>query len=328
MSRLSRRGFLWGAAAGAAAIGGSHRLFAQVAEPKAPQPQSRMVDIRNPNWLKDDQVQGEVIKQMVQDGVMALTGKKTVADAWKQFVEPNEKVGIKYNKLTDDFTHASHWINEAIAEGLMAAGVKRENIIVAEGVGVKWQNAEKPDETVGPEIKLSGGTTGLSAFIRTQVDCIINVPDMKEHDRAGITGAMKNLSHARGTIMPNPERFHGPGQQTCDPHIGELCSLGLIRTKRRLNIMNGLKGVFHGGPWAKNPMWQWRHNGLLISTDALCIDKMCLDLVQEQRRIKKTGIGPVDLFDTTRKPIFIATCARMGLGCADLSKVEIIKIGV
>lgn len=328
MDKLTRRRFLGraAAAAGVAALGGSHRIFAQPAAPKPPAAKSRLVDIRNPGWLAGGEVQAQVVKKMVHDGVMALTGKKSIADAWKQFVEPNETVGIKYNGMTRDYTHTNRWVNDAIVEGLTAAGVKRERIIVTEGVGTGWRNAIQPDFRRGPEIRVHDQRTTLSRYILDQCDCIINVPDVKEHDRAGITCALKNLTHARTTIMEHPERFHGPGQKTCDPYLAHLALLGPIRTKRRLSITNGLKGVFHGGPWARRSDWQWPHNGFLIGTDALAIDKMCLDLVQAARRRKKTGIGPVDLFDTARKPIFIQTCHKMGVGCADLSQVQIIKL--
>lgn len=318
----TRREFLGevvvGAAVGAAGV---PQVFAEAAAPKPPS-RSKVVEVTNPAWQKGRRVNAAVVQQMVENALMKLTGKSSGADAWRQFVSPTERVGVKFNKITRNISKANQALGDAILGGLMQAGVKRENIIVVEAVGAKFPGTGRYDGTYGPEVHTPHGTTRHTRFIREQVDVVINVPDLKEHDRAGVTLSLKNLSHG-ASIMHEPWKFHSG---CCSPHIGELHALKPIAGKRRLNILNGLRGIFHLGPMPRGRRWQWDRNSLFVSTDPVALDAICLDIIQEKRRVSPEGIPIVDLFKTRRRPVHIADAAQIGLGTADRHRIDWVRV--
>jgi len=331
---ISRRDFLKTLSAfitGAAAfIGGapiSNAVAAQTKSGPKPPPQklsrkpiSKVIDIHDSNWLKTDgSVDPHVVKKLVHEGMLRLTGKSSLRSAWQEFVSPRETVGIKFNRISGDFTGANQSLLDAIVSGLLAAGVSRERIIAVEAVNVSFENHIKLDFHLGPEIDFGKGKTQLTRFITDQVDVVINVPNLKDHNVAGVTGALKNISHAGGTIMSKPSRFHS---NNCTPYIGLINALEPVNSKRRLNIMNALKGVFEGGPGYRDPHLQWRYNGLLISSDPVALDAIELDIIQAARKDR----GLPNLFATAKKPIHIAHAADLGLGVADPSLIEHVKI--
>ncbi|MFW6107478.1 MAG: DUF362 domain-containing protein [bacterium] len=276
----------------------------------------------NPAWQERREANAAAIRRMLEEALTALTGKSSWGAAWRQFVSPTERVGVKFNKITRNVSGANQALGDAILDGLAQAGVKRENIIVVEAVAAKFPGTGRYDGTYGPEVHTDHGTTRLTRFIREQVDAVINVPDLKEHDRAGVTLSLKNLSHG-ASIMLHPWKFHSG---YCSPHIGELHSLEPIAGKRRLNILNGLRGIFHLGPSPRSRRWQWDRNSLFVSTDPVALDATCLDIIQDKRRSSPEGIPVVDLFKTRRRPVHIADAAKMGLGTADRDRIDWVRL--
>ncbi len=319
---ISRRDFLRTAAIGAAAASvgpfaaGPAARSADAAASTTAQTNPTVVDVRSPKWRVNGQVDADFIRTMIDYGVRRLTGKNTVADAWRVIVKPTDVVGIKFNNLSHNYTNANQAVVDAIVACLTAAGVKKDNIIVTEAVGATWENAIAPKtHPYGePQDIGNGKTVGLSPFITDQVDCLINVPNIKDHGGAGITGCLKNISHSR-TIMSRP--FH---DDACSPAIVGVNKLDVIRTKRRLNIVNGLLAIFNGGP-GTGEQFRWEHNGFLFATDPVACDRVQLELIEAER--KRRGLP--GLFERGSKPKHVEEAAKAGLGIADLDKINWIK---
>ncbi|MEW6358333.1 MAG: DUF362 domain-containing protein [Planctomycetota bacterium] len=280
---------------------------------------SKVVDIRNPAWRNaDHEVNASIVKQMVEDGVKTFSGKDNIDEAWRSFVSPNEKICVKFNVLSDNYTLANQALVDAITQGLMSAGAKKENLFVVEAVDAAFEGGGEPNLEFGPEIKIHDQTTRLTRFLTDQIDAIINIPNIKDHSIAGATLSMKNLSHAGGTFMEGPDRFH---PNMCNPYIPEMNSKTPLKDKLRVSIINGLEGVFKGGPETGNPRLRWPHNGLLIGVDRVALDTVGVKLIDEARAPK--GLPP--LMRTGTRPVYIQTAAEMGLGVNDLSKIEWVK---
>lgn len=319
---VSRRRFLRQAiAASALGAAGLPRIHAEAAEPKAPA-RSKVLEVTNPAWKRDGKVDPEAVKRTLERGLMEFTGKSSVADAWRVFASPSETIGVKFNDISQNFSGANQALGDAIIDGLLQAGLRREKIILVEAVGASFPGTGTADRTLGPEFDTGHGKTRHTRFLRDQIDGIINVPNLKEHDRAGVTLAVKNLSHGRAFI-PNPGAFHS---NYCDPHVAELHSQKVVFTKRRLNILNGLRGIFHLGPSPGAARWQWDRNGLFFSTDPVAMDTVGLDIIQEKRRTTSEGIPVIDLFQTNRRPVYLATCVQMGMGIGDRGRIDSVTV--
>jgi len=72
----------------------------------------------------------DVVKTMVDRGVMALVGASTSSVAWRTFVTPEMRVGLKINLLGRPLVYTAPEVTDVVAAGVIAAGVKPENIII------------------------------------------------------------------------------------------------------------------------------------------------------------------------------------------------------
>ena len=75
-------------------------------------------------------VQARVVRRMVDSLVCSVTGTQSVAGAWRSFVSPADKVGIKVSATGRSVSGTNPEVVDAIVDGLAGAGVPARNIIV------------------------------------------------------------------------------------------------------------------------------------------------------------------------------------------------------
>ncbi len=102
------------------------------AEPASPQAPARSMvySVHNPAAIHEFVADAEEVRPMVDRLVMAVTGKENITEAWRSLVSPKDIVGIKINAVgrASGATHKA--VVARIVEGLMDAGVPRDNILV------------------------------------------------------------------------------------------------------------------------------------------------------------------------------------------------------
>jgi hypothetical protein len=164
----------------------------------------------------------------------------------------------------------------------------------------------------------------LGLLVTRRVNKLVMLPVLKDHGSAGVTGALKNMSHG---LVNNVARSHStPNTNACNTFIPEVASHPILRQKCVLHIMDGIRGVFQGGPFATDPEWTWEYNALLLATDPVAMDHIEWDIIDAQRQAK--GLKPVGTvgrlgFDAEREgfdirqPQHIALAANLGLGIFD-----------
>jgi Domain of unknown function (DUF362) len=91
---------------------------------------SYVYSIRNPDAITDYQADPAVVHRMVDELVMAATSKPTVAAAWGSMVKPSDVVGIKVSVSGAPLFVSHPAVINAIVDGLSAAGVPPQNIVV------------------------------------------------------------------------------------------------------------------------------------------------------------------------------------------------------
>ncbi len=115
------------------------------------------------------------------------------------------------------------------------------------------------------------------------------LPVLKDHGSAGVTGALKNMSH--GSVN-NVARSHStPDSNACNTFIPEVVSHPILRKKCVLQIMDGIRGVFQKGPFGSNPEFAWEYNALFLATDPVAMDHVEWRIIDEKR--KASGLPPV-----------------------------------
>jgi hypothetical protein len=131
----------------------------------------------------------------------------------------------------------------------------------------------------------------LSVIATRMVNKIITIPVLKDHRSAGVTAALKNLSHG---FSNNVARSHidniyhidhtvsGPNQ--CNTFIPTAAGQAALRQKATLHILDGLIGVYEGGPGAWNKTWAtWPYKALFFATDPVAMDHVGWDIIDTKR---------------------------------------------
>ena len=89
-----------------------------------------------------------------------------------------------------------------------------------------------------------------------------------------------------------------------------------------LNIVDGIKGCFDGGPGA-NPQFFFNFNSVLIGTDPVAVDRIGYDIV-----IKKRIEEKVQQSDNARGRNFMELASKNGLGISDFNKIDLTTINL
>jgi uncharacterized protein (DUF362 family) len=162
----------------------------------------------------------------------------------------------------------------------------------------------------------------LGLLVTRRVNKIVLLPVLKDHGSAGVTGALKNMSHG---LVNNVNRSHStPDTNVCNQFIPQVVSHPVIRRKCVLHIMDGIKGVYQGGPSASRADWTWENNALLFATDPVAMDRVAWRYIDAKRAEKglpavaASGRAGLDPFKTEgfdiRQPQHIILAGHLGLG--------------
>jgi hypothetical protein len=144
----------------------------------------------------------------------------------------------------------------------------------------------------------------LSAIVSRMVNKFVNIPVLKDHRSAGVTLALKNMSHGMNNNVARshlgltahgfgPGSSHVVGPNQCNTFIPQAVSQRRLREKATLHLCDGLIGVYEGGPGCWNRSWAtWRHCGLLFATDPVALDHVGWDIIDARRA--REGWPPVE----------------------------------
>ena len=320
----------------------------------------RVVAVEHPGSIVDGRYQAEPVRQMMRKGMTDLTGAAGWVDAWRMFVEPGDVVGIKVNPVGGPLVISAPEVVREIIAGLNAAGIKNKDIVVYDRYraqffkmgfdkwlpeGVRTSSAAEdyddvqqaiegydPDHYMDMALTLPGyDINNLTArrsyaarFITKEVNKLINLPVLKDHQSAGVTLALKNLSHG---LVNNVCRSHSSSTlNACGSFIPAVVSMPVIRNKTVLHVLDGVKGLYHGGPGAR-PQFVWEHKTIYFATDPVSLDRICWKAIDEKRLamgMKTIADDRPDKYSTfwNRQPEHVEIAGAMGLGEWNESKID------
>lgn len=176
----------------------------------------------------------------------------------------------------------------------------------------------------------------MASIVAHELTKIINLPTMKDHSAAGVTGALKNLAY--GTFN-NVARTHRAPHSFTSPMIGLMCTVEPLRSKAVLHIMDGMRQVWHGGPLTQVQDFIDQPGILLAATDPVALDTIELEAIETKRR--ERGVPSLWQHDANsitedsgefyrnasknlffRQPGHIAAAGKLGLGVGDLKQID------
>ena len=318
----------------------------------------KVVHIKNVNAVKNDEPVEKEAYMMIRKAMLELTGEINLDKAWRIFVNPGEKIGLKVNPVAGKLLSTSHAVVSSIIRQLTESGIERKDIIIWDRRGMElketgftsdkypgirimgteqqdekgsftdsegkfygegnldkewfyWADVEGEYDAETMPYMINGGKYSyFTRIVTREVDKIINIPILKNAG-GSITNAMKNL--AFGSIS-NTGRLH---TQLWNETCAEVCAFAPLRDKVVLNICDGLRGCFNGGPGA-NPQFICNYNSILLSTDPVAMDRIGYDIIAEKRiaeKIQKSA-APGAL-------PFLALATSLGLGVSDKEKIDL-----
>ncbi len=326
----------------------------------------RVIAVESPASIVSGQFQREPIRQMIRKGMAELTGTDGGADAWRQFVQPGDVVGVKVNPVGKPHVISSPEVVREIIAGLNSAGVKSSDIIVYDRYrkqffdagfdkwlpeGVRTAHAAEDYEPIQQSIEgydpdhyldmaltlpgydasnLTARRSYVARVVSQQINKLINLPVLKDHQSAGVTLALKNLSH--GSVN-NVSRSHGTiTANACGSFIPAVVSMPVIRNKAVLHILDGVKALYHGGPGAR-PQFVWEHKTIYFATDPVALDHIGWKAIDQKRLsagMRRIADDKPDEFSTflNRQPEHIELAGALGLGEWDEKKIDLRRLSV
>lgn len=219
--------------------------------------------------------------------------------------------GVRWGGLTPEDDGTQLMVDFPNSKGDPIGGYDRDQFVEMNLVG--YGNDPKDDRT---------RRSHLGTLLTKRVNKIVALPVLKDHGSAGVTGALKNMSH--GSVN-NVARSHStPDSNACNMFIPEMVSHPIIRQKFVLQIMDGIRGVFQKGPFGNNPEFAWEYNSLFFATDPVAMDHVEWRIIDEKRKaqnlpsVASTGRLALDPLGTegfdVRQPQHIALAANLGMG--------------
>jgi Domain of unknown function (DUF362) len=185
--------------------------------------------------------------------------------------------------------------------------------------------------------------SNLMRLVSRRLTKIINIPNMKDHGAAGVTGCLKNIAYGS---FSNVARTHAAGRSHTYSMVGKLAAVEPLRSRTVLQIMDGLRGVWHAGPFARTRRYVFYPKQILFGTDPVAIDRLLLDIIDNKRKaegvISVWDRSPLSLkMDDTRardqdpnvnilirEPGHIEYAGSLGLGVHDLARIRVTQIEV
>src|SRR5438067_10798980 len=312
----------------------------------------------------------EVVREMMARGMRTLTGAGTTPDAWRRFFTPADVVGIKVNCGGYPHCISAYEIVAEVVRQLTGVGVPVSQIYVYERFqnqmdecnytahlppGVQAVAAERANRNVDnsgydPATYLEADLFGeedtrsnMMRLVSRRLTKIINIPNMKDHGATGVTGCLKNIAYGS---FSNVARTHQRGKSHTYSVVGTLASIEPLRSRTVLQIMDGLRGVWHGGPFARTTRYVFYPRQIMFGTDPVAIDRLLLDIIDSERRahgaisIWDRSPGSLRMDDTrardadpnvnimSREPGHVEYASTLGLGVYDRARIVIKDVDV
>ena len=199
-------------------------------------------------------VNSKILKNMLDQTLIQLTGKANVQEAWAELVKPDDIVGLVPTPHLNP-THPE--LVEVVKMSLIKeVGISEKNIILAQG------GKRKPKRCTA----------------------LICMPALKGHWLTGIGTVIKNYIMYSG----RPSRYH----QENSAKLGEIWLIPEVKGKTRLVLVDAIHPLCDKGP-QPDPRYKWAYNGLLAGTDPVAVETVGLKILTQKRQALRGEPWPI-----------------------------------
>lgn len=291
----------------------------------------RVVIVRSPGvWNAAGALDPAVLARMFIRGFTALTDERGSAGAAAALFRPGDRVGIKVNTIGGRAISTRPEVADALAAWLVGGGIEARNIVIWDRTTRELRDAGYAINTgrsgvrvFGTDAEGAGYASGLtdhldvgSLFSRILTEFVsvsVSLAILKDHGLAGVTAGMKNYFGA----IHNPNKYH---DDRCDPFVAQVFDAPPVKARHRLTVIDALTVQFHRGP-SYHARWAARFGGLVFSLDPVAADQAGWSILERLRQ--EAGLPSLDA--EGRRPAYLATAEKMGLGRSEASVIETIE---
>lgn len=249
-------------------------------------------------------VNQSVVNDMVDRGVMALTGASTRADAWRTLI-PNYSGGIVAIKVNFNNSQLGNLINalihpvNAVIRGLLEIGVAAQNILVYDATraipeyfrsgclysGIRFYDRNSANFPVTVSFSRPGLPVEKLTSAVVDAAYLINVPIMKGHSITGVTLGFKNHLGTIHDPLSLHEYIAPMWGQYYDSNHSPMVDIYLTSHIRNKTVLILGDGLFGSRDNTNSVPARWATfnnqfpNSLFFSRDPVAIDCVMYDLL-------------------------------------------------
>jgi hypothetical protein len=298
----------------------------------------------------------EVTRRMVDQLVLAVTGKADVKSAWKSLVEPKDVVGIKVSSAGGPYFSSHRGVVEAIVAGLEQAGVPRSKIIVWDRSSADLRAAGYGARSVGyvvrgidPPRGLDPKTTFFAPSFGRLIwgDLSFKVTKTLKEQVAGEKDQLSPDSHLPYLLTRDVTKIVNVALMSDEPGCGvagalynvtvpnvdnarrftqrsgseSICDLWLderIGPRVVLNFIDGLVAQYAGAP-EFNANYAYEHATLYASTDPVALDVTILAYLEKWREQAK--LPPIG-----KLAAWLAAGEELGIGHSRPEDIDVKRV--
>jgi hypothetical protein len=271
-----------------------------------PNTPSKVIQAHHAGVWDGEALAPEIIHQMLDESITALTGLNDACEAWSILFSPDEWIAIKVNTLfSQDCTHLS--LVMAIVQSLQNAGIPPEQIILYDRWTHDLEQAGYPVNENGPGVRCHGANytagwmiadtdIGLVSVL-LECDALINVPIL-----TGVVFAGMGISFAISN------------------HFGtELDTWPSIKDRTRLVIGDILTADTYQSHYGRLVVGGSK---LLMSFDPVALDTIGTQIAAEAYAAE--GLDSADV--TLQATSWLAHAAELGLGTNDMKNIDLVEV--
>ena len=312
---------------------------------------ARVVIVQNQAAVVNFKPDNAIVQAMVDRGVTNLTGRATVAAAWRSLISTQDVVGIKVCSAAGEISGTRSAVVAAVVRGLIQSGISPGRIIIwdkraadlraagyfalaqqlgvrAEGaveVGYDPKNYYQPDSAVigslvygDLEFGKTGDNIGRRSFVTKilsrQVTKIISIAPLLNQPTAGVCGHLYSLAFGG---VDNTLRFENDPDRLAVA-VPEINALPAVGDRVVLNITDALIGQYEGGA---SVLLHYSSvlNQLWFSRDPVALDTLAIRELDRERQAAGAWGFPPDMEIYTNAVL-------LQLGINDPSQIHIVDV--
>lgn len=295
---------------------------------------------------------------MIEKGMIELTGEKTLNKAWRAFVNPGEKIGLKVNPVAGKDLATSHAVVKSVIKQLTASGIRKEDIVIWDRREMQlWECGFTPENypgimITGTEQQDKNGSYydadgKLYGEKMIDKDWYYYAETEQEYDAETIPYMInagkysyfsKIITRDLDKIINIPILKNAGGSITNamkNLAFGAVSNTGRLHSKLwndtcaevcafaplRDKVVLNICDALKGcfnGGPGANPQFFCNYNSILVATDPVALDRIAYDIVAEKRVAEGLQKAP-----TPQALTFLAMAEELQLGISEKEKINL-----